>query len=376
MSIEILWTVPTRGDGRDGDPSLRRRGDWNPERQSHFAHSVRDERPGHFTYYDYLAQIARAAEAAGFHGLFVPYDPGGEESWVVVTALAREVPRLALLPEFQPGFATAVYTAKLAVSFQRFFNDRLGWKLALDGDSAVQLSVGDVVPPTERIARAEELLTVTKGAWLDGPFSYHGRYFEAADTSFFGPPSGTNFRPDQQIAPRPYPKIYLDGETDAALELSVRHADVHLLPSAEPTVIEQAIARHRGLAAAHGREVAYGLRLGVVARDTSAEAWREAERLASSSHLSGSELHERRFDDHLVLAFPGLGFSAPAGLIGSFDEVTERLEGYIEAGVSSFILDGIPHLEEAYRLGERVLPQLGNPDLAQADSSSLTVPER
>jgi hypothetical protein len=34
------------------------------------------------------------------------------------------------------------------------------------------------------------------------------------------------------------------------------------------------------------------------------------------------------------------------------------LDDYTELGISSFVLDGVPRLEEAYRLGERVLSQL------------------
>src|SRR4029079_11577986 len=108
------------------------------------APGVTDPRPGRFGPYDHLTQVARAAEATGFSGLFIPYDPLGEDSWIVATTLAREVPRLQLLPEFQPGFATAVYTAKLALSFQRFFADRLSWKLALRTDPSLQAAVGDL----------------------------------------------------------------------------------------------------------------------------------------------------------------------------------------------------------------------------------------
>ncbi|MFM8332744.1 MAG: hypothetical protein ACKN9T_13740, partial [Candidatus Methylumidiphilus sp.] len=45
-----------------------------------------------------------------------------------------------------------------------------------------------------------------------------------------------------------------------------------------------------------------------------------------------------------------------ASLVGSYGTVAERLAKYAEAGVSSFILAAIPHFEEAYRIGEQVLP--------------------
>lgn len=370
MTVEFFWTVPTHGDGRDADLSLRRRGDWNPERQSRFTPSLRDERPGRFTYYDYLTQVARAAEAAGFDGLFIPYDPGGEASWIVATALAREAPRLRLLPELQADFGTAVYAAKLAVSFQRFFDNRLGWKLALDGDPAIRRAVDDVVALAEQVARAQELLEVTKGAWSTTPFSYQGRYFEAADTAFFGSHTGPNLRPDHRIELGPYPKIYLEGESEPEVELSARHADVQLLGSAEPASVEAAIASHRERAAAHGRQVGYGLRLGVIVRETAAEAWRKVERLASAGHGGGgTEPAVRRVDDQLLAGLSALGFTADDGLIGEFGEIAQRLEAYVQLGVTTFILDGLPHLEEAYRVGERVLWRLGQRALVPSRSA-------
>jgi alkanesulfonate monooxygenase len=367
MSTEIFWTIPTRGDGRDADPSLRRRGDWNPERQSRFAPSVRDERPDRFTYYDYLTQIARAAEAAGFDGLYVPFDPLGEESWIVATALAREAPRLRVVTEFQPGFGTAVYAAKLALSFQKFFGDRLAWKLALDGDPDVQRTVGDFVEGAQRQARAAELLEVTNGTWFDAPFDFHGEYFEVEGGGFFDTDLGQDDLSRHPLARRPFPKLYLDGENEAALDLSARHADVHLLGSAEPTAVEQSIARHTERAAAFGRQPGFGLRLGVIARETPEEAWRKARRLWSQGHEG--DLDTLRADDQLLLDFGALGFEAPAGLVGSFEEVAERLDAYVDLGVTTFVLDGLPRLEEAYRLGERLLAQLGGRNLALSNQA-------
>jgi alkanesulfonate monooxygenase len=43
-------------------------------------------------------------------------------------------------------------------------------------------------------------------------------------------------------------------------------------------------------------------------------------------------------------------------LVGSHEQVAERLAEYVDIGVSSFILASNSHLEEAYRVGEEVLP--------------------
>ena len=41
---------------------------------------------------------------------------------------------------------------------------------------------------------------------------------------------------------------------------------------------------------------------------------------------------------------------------GDYANAAERLNDLIELGVDAFILAGVPHLEEAYRVGEEVLP--------------------
>jgi len=186
-----------------------------------FDAAVTDPRLGRSTQGDYLVQIARSAEATGFTGLFVPYDPRGEESWVLATALAREAPRLRLVPEIQPGFATAVYSAKLALSFQRFFDNRLDWKLALDTTPELQRQVGDTVEGSARFDRAEEFFTITRGVWDEAVFTHHGTYFEVEAGGFFGADLSSPL-PDHEIARRPAPRVFLSGTSDAELEGSRR----------------------------------------------------------------------------------------------------------------------------------------------------------
>ena len=49
---------------------------------------------------------------------------------------------------------------------------------------------------------------------------------------------------------------------------------------------------------------------------------------------------------------------AGTALVGSHDEVADKLAEYHALGIDEFILSGYPHVEEAWWFGEGVMPRL------------------
>lgn len=74
----------------------------------------------------------------------------------------------------------------------------------------------------------------------------------------------------------------------------------------------------------------------------------------------------------------GLGLvrgGAGTALVGSGQTVAARMQEYADLGIDSFILSGYPHLEEAYRVAELVLPRFKlNHGVAQGPASVNTGP--
>ena len=57
------------------------------------------------------------------------------------------------------------------------------------------------------------------------------------------------------------------------------------------------------------------------------------------------------------------------GIVGSYEQAAEKLDELIQLGANGFILAGTPHLEEAWRVGEEVLPLLGQPAKALLEAA-------
>ncbi|MFI1533415.1 LLM class flavin-dependent oxidoreductase [Streptomyces anandii] len=173
------------------------------------------------------------------------------------------------------------------------------------------------------------------------------------------------------------------GSSPIAGEVAAKHVDVYLTWGEPPAAVAEKISWIRALADKQGRRVRFGIRLHVITRDTSEQAWAEANRLLDGfdpeavrtiqAGLARSEsegqqrmlaLHDGGSRDRLEIhpnLWAGIGLvrgGAGTALVGSHGEVAERIKEYHALGVDEFVLSGYPHLEEAYWFGEGVLPRL------------------
>ena len=221
MSIEFIWQLPTSGDSRLGDATKTRRGERNAGERAPFTAGVTDPRGTRFNYFDYLHQVARAADLSGFDGLKVQHDLQGDESWIVAGYLARSTKHLKLITEFEASWGSAVYAAKNAVSFQRFTGGRQAWQISRGGDAKSRRQNADPVAEQDITARIDEFLTVARGVQTNTAFTYKGKFFEVLEGGFKGP-----------LANHATSSIYLSGNTPEEFALSAKHATVHVLDAA------------------------------------------------------------------------------------------------------------------------------------------------
>ncbi|RFC70267.1 LLM class flavin-dependent oxidoreductase [Streptomyces sp. AcE210] len=356
MSLTFHWFLPTNGDSRHvvggghGTPVTAAGGDRPPS-------------------IGYLTQIARAAEDLGFVGALTPTGAWCEDAWLTTAMLSQQTERLKFLVAFRPGFVSPTLAAQMASTYQRQTGGRLLLNVVTGGESREQRAYGDFLDKDARYARTGEFLEIVRGLWAGDTVDLAGEHLQVQDARL-------------ARLPDPVPEVYFGGSSPVAGEIAARHSDVYLTWGEPPAQVAEKIARIRGLAEKEGRTVRFGIRLHVITRDTSEQAWAEADRLLQGFDpatvrsvqeglaRSESEGQQRMLALHGGSSssleihpnlWAGIGLvrgGAGTALVGSHDEVADRVEEYHRIGIDEFVLSGYPHLEEAYWFGEGVLPRL------------------
>lgn len=356
MTLDFHWFLPTYGDSRQ----IVGGGHGVP------AGTAGGARPASIAY---LGQIARSAEQLGFVGALTPTGAWCEDAWLATAMLVEVTERLKFLVAFRPGLISPTLSAQMAATFQRHSQGRLLLNVVVGGEQHEQQAYGDFLSKDERYARADEFLTIVRALWRDGRADFDGEHLRVVGATI-------------PRVPDPVPPLYFGGSSAAAGPVAAAHSDVYLTWGEPLDAVAKKVAWIRELAARQGRTLRYGIRLHVISRDTSEQAWAEAERLLrgidpatiasvqAGLARSESEGQKRMIALHqgstanLEIApnlWAGVGLvrgGAGTALVGSHTEVAERIKEYAAVGIDEFVLSGVPHLEEAYWFGEGVLPIL------------------
>ena len=365
MSLTFHWFLPTNGgDGRQVVGG---------------GHGVRAGASGRPASVPYLGQIARSAEQLGFEAALTPTGAWCEDAWLTTAMLSQVSERLKFLVAFRPGLTSPTLAAQMATTFQNLSGGRLLLNVVTGGESHEQRGYGDFLDKEARYVRCGEFLEVVRRLWSGEEVTFEGEHIKVEGAKL------------QQL-PDPQPELYFGGSSPIAGEIAAKHADVYLTWGEPPAAVAGKIAWIRKLAAEEGRELRFGIRMHTITRDTSEAAWVEAQRLLDhiddddikrvqdGLRRSESEGQRRMLElnrgsrDDLEIhpnVWAGIGLvrgGAGTALVGSHEEVADRIAEYHDLGIDEFVLSGYPHLEEAYWFGEGVLPVLAERGLWQHPS--------
>jgi alkanesulfonate monooxygenase len=346
---DVLWFLPTHGDGR----------------------YLGSEIGARHVSLGYLSQIARAADELGYYGVLLPTGRSCEDSWVIASAMVPLTEQLRFLVAVRPGLTEPAFAARMAATLDRLSNGRLLINVVTGGDPHELKGDGVFLAHDERYAVTDEFLTIWRRLLEGEEVSFEGKHLRIEKGKLLYPPK-------QQ----PYPPLYFGGSSGAGAQVAANHIDVYLTWGEKPSDVAQKLANAKAVAASRGRTFSFGIRLHVIVRETSEEAWKAADDLISKldddmiataqnafarfdsvGQQRMAELHKGRRDKLEVSPnlWAGVGLvrgGAGTALVGNPDEVAARMCEYMELGIDRFILSGYPHLEECYRFAELVFPKL------------------
>ena len=201
-----------------------------------------------------VVTVARWSDAAQCEGMLIYTDNGLVDPWSVAQAVITHTERLAPLVAVQPIYMHPYAVAKLVATLGFLYGRRVYLNMVAGGFKNDLEGLGDPTPHDERYARLVEYTTVIKQL-LDtpGPVSFQGRYYHM-----------TNVRLAPALPPGLMPGVLVSGSSDAGLA-AARELGALAVRYPKP-VAEYEVAPPPDVAL-------LGIRIGIIARQDSADAW-------------------------------------------------------------------------------------------------------
>ena len=278
------------------------------------------------------------------------------DAWTTAAALAAVTERLELMVAVRPTFHNPAILAKQAANIDQIANGRLALNVVSSwwADEARRFGI-TFDEHDDRYARTEEWLKVINGVWTEPSFSFHGKYY-SVDESIVEPKP---FR-------KPRPTIYAGGESEAAKSLITRECDAYVTHGDPAERVAPKVKDIQSRRAAQGLDpMIYGMAAYVIVRDTEQDAQRELDRITNVSVGSPGYgnyqdwISHTRLEQTVSLAdYSVSNRGLRAGLVGTADQVAEKIVALEEAGVGMLLLQFSPQLEEMERFADSVIPSV------------------
>lgn len=311
----------------------------------------------------YVSRLARRAEAIGFDVTLIAelnlndikgLEAPSLDAWSTAAALAAVTRRIELMVAVRPTFHAPALLAKQAANIDHISRGRLTLNVVSSWWKEEARQYGTPFDEhDQRYARTMEWLDVVTGLWSAPRFSHSGRFYTVEETVL-----------EPKPVRKPRPTMYAGGESPAAKELISLKCDAYLMHGDPPERVGDKIRdmSQRREAAGLG-PMRFGVAGYVICRPSEAEAGEELARITDVKQnargyanyqdwLSNTRLEQRVSLEDYSVSNRGL----TSGLIGTPEQVAERILEFESAGVDLLLLQFSPQLEEMERFAEEVIP--------------------
>ena len=313
--------------------------------------------------WDYSRKLCQRAEKIGYDLTLVAelnlndikgVDAPSLDAWSTAAALTAVTDRLEYMVAVRPTFHNPALLAKQAANIDHIGG---GGRLSLNvvsswwKDEATKYGV-HFEQHDDRYARTAEWLEVVDNLWKRDGYSFNGKFYRVDDSVL---------QPKPLSQPRPV--LYAGGESEAAKNLIARTCDAYVMHGDPP---ERIAGKVKDMAERRERLGLPPMQYGVAAygsvRSTEAEANAERARITDVKQsaagysnyqqwLSGTQLEQQVSLEDYSVSNRGLR----AGLVGTPQQVIDRVKAFEAAGVNLLLLQFSPQLEEMERFSDLVI---------------------
>ncbi len=325
--------------------------------------------------YKNCSNIMTAADKLGYKNILLPTSyVVGQEVLPFAAAMATQTKQINMLTAIRTGEIHPPMLARHLSTLDHILKGRLTVNIINSDLPGLRES------PDLRYQRCTEVIEILKQAWTQDRIQYDGEIYK------FDMPANAA-KPYQQNGG---PMLYFGGIAEGSREVCAKYCDVFLMwPEPEENIyatMQDLSAR----AAKYDRKIDFGFRVHVVVRETEADARAftrkmmskfDAQQAAALKHrtqdsMSAGVLRQDEIRNRLADAddfvepnlWTGIGRARSgcgAALVGTPDQILEKINRYMDMGMRSFIFSGYPLLEECKLFGKYVLPYLPNAKLSE-----------
>lgn len=321
--------------------------------------------------WEYVQRLAQRSEQIGYDLTLIAelflndikgIDAPSLDAWTTAAGLAAVTHSLELMVAVRPTFHAPAMLAKQAANIDRISGGRLALNVVSSwwSDEARRYGV-HFEQHDDRYARTSEWLHVVSEAWKAPRTTFKGKYYDVQELIV---------EPKPVRSPRPV--IYAGGESEAAKNLIARSCDAYVMHGDPPERIGEKIADMRRRRDAAGLPpMQYGVAGYAIVRETEREAREEVARITDvkpgspgyenyRDWLANTQLEQQVSLEEYSVSNRGLR----AGLVGTAEQVAERVAAFEKAGADLLLLQFSPQLEEMERFAGAVIRRPGAQQLA------------
>jgi alkanesulfonate monooxygenase len=290
------------------------------------------------TYTQRVVDVARWSERYGCKGILVYSDNRQLDPWLVSHIILQHTETLCPLVAVQPVYLHPYSVAKMMATFGRLYGRRIYLNMVAGGFKNDLTALNDPTPHDRRYDRLiEYTLIIRRLAEGGAPLTYEGQFYTVKGLKLTPP-----------LEPDLFPGIFVSGSSEAGLRAA---------EAMGATAVKYPRAPHEE--SQPGEGVGAGVRVGIIAREDGAEAWRVArtrfpeDRRGQLTHqlamkVSDSVWHQQLSQlaqstvpgDHPYWLVPFENYKTMCPyLVGSYERVGEELARYVGLGYRAFILD-------------------------------------